>query len=498
MTAPLPSHPVTIAVLTDIHYGDVGPIARRRSEIADTLLLRAVHRLNRLIKPDVTVALGDLLDDGAADAAGERLAELRVILDKLTSPSIVLPGNHDGTVDAFYEVFDRPAEIVDLAGVRFLSFIDPEAPGYNATRRASDLARFRQARTSAYAGPIVALQHVCLTPPGSTAAPYNYTNAPNIIVAMADAGVALSIGGHHHDGAPLVRNETTAFVTAPALCEAPFYISVITLAPDGVTQDHHPLAMPAELGLIDRHIHTQFAYCSQNMDVDRAIGLADDFGLAEIGFSEHSGHFYFTRDRYWGGDWGPTGLAIARPADDRMDQYRALRARAGSETVHFGLEVDIDFAGNLLMKPDDRDHIDHLIGSVHRTPSSALPVPELETLADEFMGLTSKLIASDIDILTHPFRIFHLAKRTAPQALYHTVAALLREHGVAAELNFHINQPPPDFFRICLDAGVKLAFGSDAHNLYEIGDFALHLQLLKDIGFDGDLSDILAPGALSL
>jgi len=59
-------HPVTIAVLTDIHYGAAGSLAQRRSDIADTLLLRAVQRMNRLIHPDVVVLLGDLVDDGAA------------------------------------------------------------------------------------------------------------------------------------------------------------------------------------------------------------------------------------------------------------------------------------------------------------------------------------------------------------------------------------------------------------------------------------------------
>ena len=60
------SQKITIAVLTDVHYGAGSIIAQRRSEIADILLLRAVHRLNRLIHPDVTVVLGDLVDDGAS------------------------------------------------------------------------------------------------------------------------------------------------------------------------------------------------------------------------------------------------------------------------------------------------------------------------------------------------------------------------------------------------------------------------------------------------
>ena len=55
------------------------------------------------------------------------------------------------------------------------------------------------------------------------------------------------------------------------------------------------------------------------------------------------------------------------------------------------------------------------------------------------------------------------------------------------------NDPSPDFCRRCIDAGVKLTFGSDSHNLYQVGEFAPHLDLLRRAGFDGDLRDVLLP-----
>jgi len=486
------SQRITIAVLTDIHYGAGSTIAQRRSEIADILLLRAVHRLNRLIHPDVTVILGDLVDDGASPDAPQRLAVLREILDKLISPHIVIPGNHDGDTDAFYRVFDRPEEMVDICGVRFLPFTDQGEPGYNASRGAHDIRRFRRARAGT-AGPIVALQHVCLTPPNSTDSPYNYTNASEVIQAMSEAGVALSISGHHHTGAPLVRNETTAFVTAPSLCEAPFGFVTVTIEGDQVTLEQHQLAMPAHLGLVDRHVHTELAYCSENMSVERAIGLARDFALAGIGFSEHSGHLYFPQDRYWGGHWAPVGLAGARPEDLRAPAYFDLQRRYQADDVAFGIEADIDFKGNLLVRAEDHRRFDHILGSVHRIPSHRKPPAPRETIAAEFMVLLEQLLSYDIDVLAHPFRLFRLAKYQAPEELFRPVAELLRQHGTAAEINYHINEPPVEFIRTCLDLGVKFSLGGDAHNLYEIGEFADHLKLLADAGFDGDLSDILLP-----
>ncbi len=336
--------PLTIAVLTDIHYGAPSLIPQRHSEIADTLLLRAVHRLNRLIKPNITVVLGDLVDNGDAVDTGERLEQLHAILDKLHTPYIVIPGNHDGDADAFYRVFERPADIADLAGIRFLPFIDQAAPGYNATRRVSDIARFRAARND-YDGPIVALQHVCLAPPSQSDIPYNYTNAQAIADAMTASAITLSISGHYHAGTPVVRDKNSTFVNAPTLCEAPFRFLTVTLDQDQIAVQHHQLAMPKSLGLIDNHIHTQLAYCGENVTVERVLALAQDFGLAGVGFTEHSGQLYFDQHRYWGQDGLREGIASAQDVDNRTADYWKLKQLYASDTVRFGLEVDCDFQG---------------------------------------------------------------------------------------------------------------------------------------------------------
>ncbi len=481
---------VTIAVLTDIHFGPSCSTPQRRCEIADILVRRAVHRLNRLIHPDITVVLGDIVDDGASSGARERLTRIREILDTLASPYIAIPGNHDGDVEAFYRIFDRPAPIVDLCGLRFLPFIDREEPGFNASRAEADVERFRRARAD-YDGPIVALQHVCLAPPGLADIPYNYTNADEIVAAMAEARVELSVSGHHHAGAETVRNATTTFVNAPALCERPFHLTVLTIDGGHTSVDRHQLAMPEHLGLVDSHVHTQLAYCSDNMTVESAISLARDFGLAGLCFTEHSGQLYFPADRYWGGDCAREGIAGASPQNDRMDAYLALKQTYETGEIVFGLETDADFRGNLVLKPDDRRHFTRISGVIHRAPSLAPSARSLEALAREFMGILERLVTQNIDVLAHPYRIFRSAGYAAPERLFHPTAVLLRDHNVAVEINYHSNQPPPEFVRICLDMGLKFTFGSDAHSLYEVGEFAEHLKLFESLGAGAALSDVL-------
>jgi predicted MPP superfamily phosphohydrolase len=223
----------TIAVLTDIHYGEPADLAQRRTDMADILLLRAVHHLNRNIQPTVTVILGDILDDGDAADGSLRRQHIRSILDKLESHLLIIPGNHDGDVELFYQDFPRPQLVENIGGIRFLPFIDEEAPDYNATRSPEDIARIRHVR-SYFSGPIVALQHVCLYPPGYADIPYNYTNAETICREMESNRVMLSLSGHYHKGAALIRMNDVCYLNAPGLCEEPFPGTVITVTPGDI------------------------------------------------------------------------------------------------------------------------------------------------------------------------------------------------------------------------------------------------------------------------
>jgi len=112
-------------------------------------------------------------------------------------------------------------------------------------------------------------------------------------------------------------------------------------------------------------------------------------------------------------------------------------------------------------------------------------------LADEFLATLSRFLKTDMQVLAHPFRVFRRGGQPTPPGLIAPTVELLRGAGVAAEINFHTNDPDPAFVRMCIDAGAPLAFGSDAHNLYEVGEFFPHLQLLRNAGYDGDPRDIM-------
>jgi len=231
----------TIAVISDLHFDQSGvPHPERRGDLADILFQRAVDRLNESIRPDVLLLPGDMVDQGGTSAARDCLKRLRSITDLIECPIIAIPGNHDGAPDVFYAIFDRPPLHLDVKGVRFVPFLDPEEPGWNARREPHDIARMANARVG-FDGPIVAVQHVPLCPPGQSYRHFNYTNANDIIAAMRTHGYVLSVSGHYHPGMELVQAEGIGFVAAPALCERPFRFLEVTLGNSEVSVCEHAL-----------------------------------------------------------------------------------------------------------------------------------------------------------------------------------------------------------------------------------------------------------------
>jgi histidinol phosphatase-like PHP family hydrolase len=481
---------LTIALLTDVHYSPGRENETNRVGIADIFLERAVERVNRFVRPDITLVLGDLVDDGTADDAGECLRRLREIIDKVRSPVIVIPGNHDPEPEAFYRVFERPAEVLDVAGVRFVPFLDEPAPEYNAVRSEADLQRMRRIGAGAD-GPLIAVQHVPVFPPGTGECPYNYLNAEDVLAAMREGGYFAALAGHWHDGMDPLENELPAFAAGPTLCRPPFQFMTIEFDGERFTAARHCLQMPPELRLVDRHVHSQFAYCAQDVEIVRALELGREFGLAGIAFAEHSGQLYFSGRAYGRGDWFEVGLEAADGSDDRFGAYVSAALSAGCPRSAVGLEVDCDARGRLVLREEDRAKAGFLMASVHQLAALRGGRKDAGEAGREFLEILERLCAAGIAALGHPFRVFNRRGVETPSEVFAPVAELLRRHGVAAELNFSQNDPPEEFFRLCIESGVRLSLGSDAHALRDVGELTPHLAFLRRLGCMGSLQEVL-------
>lgn len=232
----------TLAVITDIHIGPPGGLWYRRNEIGTGLLRRAVHVLNTRVKPDALLLLGDTIDRPSSSETESEFAAVRDALGAATFPWLAIPGNHDPKPERFFELMPRLAERVDLAGVRVLPFVDPEAPRYNAVRSDENLARSRRARDDGFTGPVVAIQHVPLWPFEDDRVWYKYLNRDDAVGAINEGGIDVCISGHcHAANGPLVHGRC-AYLTAPSLCESPFPFLLLTLDGRSVSARYEWLA----------------------------------------------------------------------------------------------------------------------------------------------------------------------------------------------------------------------------------------------------------------
>jgi len=473
-----------IVVITDLHYSRSAPVvATRQGQWGAVLLRRTVERLNRYIQPDVVVVLGDLLDDPHET---ELLTELKAILDRLKCPWLAIPGNHDPAPATFYEIFPR-VEYLDVNGVRLVGFADEERPEWNAYRNAAGFEQMARA-AAGHAGPLAALQHVPVGEPRRET-PYGYTNCAEVADALRRYGYRLALSGHYHKGRELQPSEGFSTMTIPALCEAPYSFALVTMDGDEVKSEVLSHQLPASWKLNDYHSHTQFAYCAEDVSLARSRAFAALMGVNQLAFTEHSGQLYFDRKPYWQCVFGERGIHETEGRQERMADYWREAAGCRSESVLTGLEADADYHGNLVAQPADIERADLVVGAVHWLPALQPP----DRAAAEFLRITDRLCRNNIDVLAHPFRVFRRSGQPVPASLFAPVISILRETGVAAEINFHSNEPEPEFFAGCLRAGVKISFGSDAHALYEVGEFHPHLALLAEIGYDGDVHDILIP-----
>lgn len=479
-----------ILVVGDLHYvkraEHVCPNPARQGGLAKTLLRKCLHRLHHVgVRPGLVVLLGDLVDNGQAAGAEHDLAELADTLKAMKLPVLTAHGNHDGDAARFEALFGAPG-FREIGGYGFLVFNDRVAEGDLTTRGASDLALVERVRAAHPGLPLVAVQHNPIHPRvgGDGAYPYMLTNGDEVLDGYVRAGVCLSLSGHYHPGHPVSRLGPLSAYIAPALCQAPFAFAHVRLSGGEVTVREHRLALDVP-DLEDVHCHTEYAYCATTVSAESCLAMSAALGLGRVCLTEHAFHLYFGREAAGSYRWQTDDAMVLeawRTRAGRMDEYKRFAARFRNERVALGLEVDLRADGSLLLAPEDTEGWDLLVGAVHAIPGYVRGQTSPEETEALFLRETGRLVACPIHVLAHPFRFFIRERMAVPARLYPAVADLLAAHGVAAEVNFHTNLPDPAFVRECVARGVKIALGTDGHDIVETAEFEPHLRVLAQAG----------------
>ena len=247
---------------------------------------------------------------------------------------------------------------------------------------------------------------------------------------------------------------------------------------------HVQLGIPEIPHLTDFHLHTKLAYCSENMDVKKAVGLAHISGVKHVNFAEHSGQLYCSADTYWNNRFR---WQERQTEEDRTADYHALIQAEAITNCIFGTELDVDANNIVSVIPGLKGF---RLGAIHFLGNNL----SFEDKKRDFMCRLDALLDSGIDILAHPFRVFLKGGMPIPEDLFEPVAEKLVRAGVAVEINFHSNHPQPEFVKLVLKKGGRISFGTDSHHLYEAGYVTPHYEFCKMLDIAGKLDSLLISG----
>ncbi len=496
-----------LLVIADAHHGRRSAAysdeeSRRRRDYGAEFVRRAIEDARRRGGFDAVALMGDMVDDANPEGTQRYKAEFGEALATVTSksvPVLAVRGNHDplhleidgvkGYEGAFYHVVTGK----DGVRCRFFVFRDDWTENDVCTRKPEDLARFAQVVKGDSSDPLIVLQHNPMGTVIDSKYPYMLTNQQDVMREYSRAGVSLCICGHYHRGQPLTRIDDVSYFTTPAITQRPHPYAIVKIGPNSeVAVDRHDLIDQNLSGLVDVHCHTEFAYCGVDISTCNAIERAKWFGLHKLCLTEHAPQLYCTATDFWQARHVREPAVWRSHEHSRMSAFREFVSVPRCDPmIRVGLEVELDCEGNLTLHDEDRQFADLLLGAIHYMPMDHALLSDSQ-VQNLFMETCEKLILGGVHVLAHPWRWFRKTRKASPPThLYRQLASMLAEHGVVAEINYHINEPDVEFFAECISMGVKIALGTDSHENWEMANLGRNVRLLQQAAGTEDISHLL-------
>lgn len=216
---------------------------------------------------------------------------------------------------------------------------------------------------------------------------------------------------------------------------------------------------------IDAHLHT--SWTDGKPTVLEIYERASALGLCAILYSEHS--------RKTSTDWFPSFAAEVRSLPDKP-----CKALVGTEVKVETLEGEIDTVSEI------SSLCDLVMASVHRFPDSngeAIPFESIgteEAVDREFSLSWAVLENPEVDILGHMFGMsYRRFKAIPPPEKIRTLIERAAKTGVAVEVNSYYHPNPLQMIEWCKEFDALITFGSNAHDIGNVGAITRLLEELN-------------------
>ena len=248
----------------------------------------------------------------------------------------------------------------------------------------------------------------------------------------------------------------------------------------------------------DCHCHTERSACAEDVSLAMYAQLARTASHPFV-VTDHSAHLFYPPDNKWA-FWGDGAEALYEECHveglARCRQYVADLRSAQTGAMFVGVELDVLPDGRIVFDPELLGELDFVIGAVHGVRALTKELP-LAALIEEFKSRTLRLCELRVQALSHPFREWRMKGREVPPEIIAWLVATAADAGVALELNGHYQVPECDLpmVRLCAEAGVPIAIGTDTHRSSEFGDFSYHQRILAEAGLGSGDGLVLGPEA---
>jgi HisJ family histidinol phosphate phosphatase len=257
---------------------------------------------------------------------------------------------------------------------------------------------------------------------------------------------------------------------------------------------------------LDLHTHSRFS--DGNQTFEEIFNEAQRKELLSVAVTDHHPN---------------TGLLDTYEHANDLEDIRRMKeqCRAISEGAQtrflLGVEADIiDLDGCLNIRQEIASEVDFVIASLHIIPGIEM---KWDKVASGKVGVDRKKVANrcieaeiagvkngHVDVLGHPMYVISVGRYLrsideVDNALLVELAETAAKHNVAIEVNGHFFReftPPSGYFHIfemCLERGVKLSTGTDAHRRGHVGDLKkIHATLSRLKAKPSDIYSPIAEG----
>jgi len=212
------------------------------------------------------------------------------------------------------------------------------------------------------------------------------------------------------------------------------------------------------------NFHTHTLYSDGECLASGIAEAAEASGLAAVAITDH----------------GPElSVGISPSKIPLMLQDIAEAREDANIPVLAGMEANVVNADGVIDLDDEvTKKLDILMIGLHTLGGAS----QEELARNYFLAVTNAMRRQKVDVVAHPFRLHdYLAPYLSPEEREEFVK-LAAEKGIAIEINSKYRVPDEELLRVCLQEGVKLSIGTDAHTAAEVGMVDWQMAVLKRIG----------------